>query len=216
MMQPTTLRVFRYQSPVKVLGPLQRAVIWVQGCSFQCPGCIVPESWNPQAGEEIAIAELVDWVLSQPEIEGITLSGGEPMLQAAELVALIDAVQAIRPLGVMCYSGYRFEQLQQGSPAQQALLQRIDLLVDGQYVKSLHADRLWRGSSNQRLLLLSDRYHTLVHDRLTISTDRSAGLEFNMSVSGDLSFTGVPPQPEFRAEFELRMQHRGIVIQAQS
>lgn len=82
---PKELRIFCRQSPVRVLGPYQRAVIWVQSCEWPCPGCIVPESWPVGAGETFPIEELVRWILAQLDIEGITLSGGEPLLQAPAL-----------------------------------------------------------------------------------------------------------------------------------
>jgi len=65
-MKPSKLRIFERRSPVKVLGPYARAVIWVQGCDFGCKGCIVPESWDRDTGEEVDISELVTWVLNQP------------------------------------------------------------------------------------------------------------------------------------------------------
>lgn len=208
------IRIFRRQSPVMVLGPYKRAVIWVQGCKFACSGCLVPESWDETGGETIALTDLTNWILAQSDIEGITISGGEPMLQAAALVSLIDKVREIKNLGVMCYTGYRWEQLQQGTAAQKLLLDRIDLLVDGLYIESLHGDLLWRGSSNQRLLLLSDRYEQILADELA-KGERSAGLEFGIDVTGAFYFTGVPALKGFREEFTARMQQRGIMLKKQ-
>ncbi|GAB1541860.1 4Fe-4S single cluster domain-containing protein [Scytonema sp. NUACC21] len=206
------LQIFRYQSPVTVLGPYKRAVIWVQGCEFACPGCIVPESWETAKGESISLNELADWVLSQPDIEGITISGGEPMLQAAPLVSLIARVQKLKDLGVMCYTGYRLEHLQQqGTDAQKSLLACTDLLVDGTYIESLHGDLLWRGSSNQRLLLLTKRYQQILMQELA-QGDRSAGIEFGIDITGSFYFTGVPARKGFRDEFAAKMQSRGIIF----
>jgi anaerobic ribonucleoside-triphosphate reductase activating protein len=211
-MKPSKLRIFERRSPVKVLGPYARAVIWVQGCGFGCKGCIVPESWDQSAGEEIDILELVTWVLSQSNIEGVTLSGGEPMLQAEALSTLIDHIKEVRNLGVMCYTGYRLEYLKsQGNNAQKLLLTKIDLLVDGIYQENLQDDLLWRGSNNQRLLLLSDRYR----DFLQSQSDRSAGLEFFLNETGEVGFSGVPTQPNFRQEFESRMSQRSVIVNPQ-
>jgi anaerobic ribonucleoside-triphosphate reductase activating protein len=112
----------------------------------------------------------------------------------------------------MCYTGYRFEQLQQRGTADQKLLcDRIDLLVDGTYIESLHDDLLWRGSSNQRLLLLTNRYREVLMQQLAMG-DRSAGMQFGIDVSGAFYFTGIPARKGFCAEFEAGMQHRGIKI----
>lgn len=206
------LRIFRHQSPVTVLGPYKRAVIWVQGCDFACPGCIVPESWDKTSGQIISLTELTDWIFSQPDIEGITLSGGEPMLQAQTLVNLIDRVHQFKNLGVMCYTGYRLEHLQKhGTDAQKSLLNRIDLLVDGTYIESLHGDLLWRGSSNQRLLMLTERYQQILIQELA-QGDRSTGIEFGIDVTGAFYFTGIPARKGFRDEFAAKMQSRGIIF----
>ncbi|NET11018.1 MAG: radical SAM protein [Merismopedia sp. SIO2A8] len=212
VLETDSLRIFRRQSPVSVLGPGQRAVIWAQGCTFACSGCLVPESWPQAGGESLAISELAHWVLEQPNIEGITLSGGEPMLQAEALLRLIHQVRQSRDLGIVCYTGYRWEYLQQrGTPAQQALLHHIDLLIDGPYQASCHGDLLWRGSSNQRLMLLTSRYRDSVAQRLATG-DRSVGLELGIDLSGAFYFTGVPALKDFRSKLAAQMQNQGITV----
>lgn len=207
-----TLRLFRRAAPVRVLGPGQRAVIWVQGCPFACHNCIVPESWDAEGGEEVEVAELAAWALMQPNIEGITLSGGEPMLQAAALSCLVDTIRQKRDLGVVCYTGFTLEHLRErGSPAQQCLLERTDLLIDGVYIEREHTDRLWRGSANQRLLPLTERYRALV-ESLSAESDHAAGMEFFWTETGRLGFAGVPNRPGFREEFTARMRNLGIAL----
>jgi anaerobic ribonucleoside-triphosphate reductase activating protein len=187
-------------------------VIWVQGCPFACKGCIVPESWPIEDGEETAVDELTDWVLAQPELEGVTFSGGEPMEQAGALASLVDRVRASADLGVVCYTGYRLEVLRtRGSEEQRALVARTDLLIDGVYIESEHADLRWRGSSNQRLLPLTDRYRADVESILE-ERDRSAGLEFFLNDEGAFGFAGVPAKPGFRAEFEQRLRSMGVTV----
>lgn len=185
----TDLRLFRREAACRVLGPGTRAVLWVQGCSLGCPGCLVPDSW-PAEGESLPVDEVAAWILRCAGIEGITLSGGEPMQQAGALASLIDRVRGRRDLGVMCYTGYRLEQLRGAS--QRALLERIDLLVDGPYEAARHADLRWRASSNQRLIALTDRYRAALDE-----ADRSAGLEFSFNARGQFTFAGVPPWPGY-------------------
>lgn len=212
------MRIFRRSAPVSVLGPGQRAVIWVQGCPFRCPGCIVPESWDLAAGESVSLRELAVWVLAQPRLDGITFSGGEPMAQAGALVELLRLLRTGlhdlpgRELSVMCYTGYRLGDLEhRGTAEQRALLALCDLLIDGPYIHSQHADLLWRGSRNQRIHALSARHSTLA-TRLAAGerADRSAGLELELDSAG-LAFNGVPARPGFRTEFMERLAARGIV-----
>ncbi|MEB3123909.1 MAG: 4Fe-4S cluster-binding domain-containing protein [Snowella sp.] len=212
--KPTHLRIFRRQSPVQVLGPHKRAVIWLQGCDWGCRGCIVPESWSKTAGELVSLEDLQAWILAQSEIEGITFSGGEPMLQADALTELVDRVRQERDLGVVCYTGYARQRLEsQGTVAQQAFLSRIDLLIDGLYSENQHDNLLWRGSSNQGLHLLTGRYRTVLAEILQ-KGDVSAGLEFVSSTERELYFTGVPEQAGFREAFEGKLQSKGILLRA--
>ena len=193
-----------------VLGPGRRAVIWVQGCPFACRNCIVLESWDTEGGEQVSVEELTYWILAQPDIEGLTLSGGEPMAQAGALLSLIQQVTERRDLGVVCYTGYTHEHLRgHGTLEQQQLLQQIDLLIDGVYLEQRHADLLWRGSANQRLICLSERYRETL-TTLEAEADRSAGIEFFMDRRGAVAFAGVPKQPGFREEFAARMAQFGI------
>ena len=154
-----TLRVFCTSRRVHVLGPGTRYVIWVQGCERGCPGCATPEAQDPAGGYVRTVQALADDILAVPDIDGITISGGEPFLQAGALAALIDLIRARRDLGVIVYTGFVLEELQNGCvPNAQALLARTDLLVDGPYVESLNDDGALRGSSNQRAIALTDRY----------------------------------------------------------
>ena len=204
------LRIFHKLSPVHVLGPGSRAVIWVQGCPFQCQGCLVPESWSEDGGYEESSESLAEWVIEQKGIDGITLSGGEPMQQAKALAMLVDRVRLNADIGVICYTGYNIEYiLRNGNPDQHALLSKLDMLIDGTYIREKHADLLWRGSSNQRLIALSDRYMHIMNET-TSDLDKSVGLEFFLDEDGYPSFAGVPSMPGFRMQFEEMMRARGI------
>ena len=208
-----TLRIFRRESPVKVLGPYSRAVIWVQGCHFACPNCIVPESWAMDGGDLFSIEASKHWVLAQPDIEGLTISGGEPMQQAGPLCSLIDSIKAVRDLGVVCYTGYAREYLtDRGTDAQRDLLARIDLLIDGVYIESRHSSLLWRGSENQRLHQLTTRYENYIAERIVQSGDKSAGVEVVLDSDGGISYAGVPEKPGFRDSFINGMNARGIKL----
>lgn len=182
------VRLFRLEENCGVLGPGRRAVLWVQGCSLACAGCLVPRSWPAQSGFLRSVEWLADWVEGLPEIEGLTLSGGEPMEQAAALAVFIKKIRERRDLGVVCYTGYRLEEL--ASPSQGELLGQVDLLIDGRYLRAQHDDLLWRGSANQRLIYLTQRYQPA-------ETDRGVGLEFRFEADGRFAFAGVPPWPDF-------------------
>jgi len=204
------IRLARWKYPVTTLGPGNRAVLWVQGCPFKCPDCIVPEWLPARGGETVTITSLGEAITALPELTGITISGGEPMLQAAALAQLIKAIRKRRAVDLICFTGYTFEWLEQfGNAGQREFLQQVDLLIDGLYQRELHADLLWRGSSNQRLIAMTDKYRQLV-EGLTEESDRSAGLEFHIDTDGALSFAGVPSRRGFRKELEMQLEKQGI------
>lgn len=139
-----------------VLGPGIRYVVWTQGCPFKCEGCVTPNSRPITKDKLIGVADLAGDILSQPRIEGITISGGEPFLQAAALADLLEIVLHVRPeLTVISYTGYTREAL--SWPDAQRLINHLDLLIDGPYIQTLNDNRGIRGSSNQRLHFLTDR-----------------------------------------------------------
>ncbi|MER5764288.1 4Fe-4S single cluster domain-containing protein [Streptomyces sp. NPDC002082] len=211
MAEVTRLSVARRLDRCTVLGPGVRAVIWVQGCPLRCRGCVAAETLPFDGGTAHSVEELTDWLCGLPDIEGVTLSGGEPFSQAAELASLLDAVRARRPeLSAMAYSGFRYEALRRGGPDRQALLRRLDLLVDGPYVASRQHGLRWRGSSNQRIIALTGRYPDLGTE-----PDHSAGVELSLEADGSLSWAGVPPTPGFREGLEERLAARGFVLRAE-
>jgi anaerobic ribonucleoside-triphosphate reductase activating protein len=137
-------------------GPGLRTTIFVQGCKRRCPGCHNPQSW-PMTGGEVSDTEEVKRQLAQRKMQaGLTLSGGEPFLQAE---ALTEIAKYAHTLGwtVWAFSGFLLEELQQGTPAQKKLLRQVDVLVDGPFVLAERSVELYfKGSRNQRTWELRD------------------------------------------------------------
>ena len=135
-------------------GPGLRFVIFVQGCLHRCPHCQNPETWDINAGREFSVRQLVRMLKPHGKTkQGITLSGGEPFLQAGELAQVAAAARNIG-LDVVTYTGFTYEQLvQSGDSDRKALLLASDILIDGRYIDGLKSMTLqFRGSSNQRVI----------------------------------------------------------------
>lgn len=133
-------------------GPGIRVAIFAQGCPHHCEGCHNPETWAFEGGTEISEEHLVDIVRSNPLAKGVTFSGGEPFAQAEGFAVLAKQLKALG-YEVASYSGYTFEELQNGTDAQKELLQQLDVLIDGRFeLQSRSLELVFRGSRNQRIL----------------------------------------------------------------
>lgn len=132
-----------------------RAVIWTQGCSHNCPGCHNPSTHDFNSGYLEDVDNLkreIDFLEGQ---DGITFSGGDPLMQIDACLELAKYCQK-KGLNVWCYTGFTFEQLLAMSKTNKSLvelLNNIDVLVDGKFVLDKRSlDAPFRGSTNQRVL----------------------------------------------------------------
>ena len=130
-----------------------RFTVFTQGCPHHCPGCHNPGTHDAAGGREATLEELVEQMKKNPLIEGITLSGGEPFVQAAACADLARAAHGLG-LNVWTYTGYLFEHLRDaGDPAWTALLAATHLLVDGPFREDEKDSTLhWKGSANQQVI----------------------------------------------------------------
>lgn len=150
---------------IKLASPIQsdsivdgegiRSVIWTQGCTHHCPGCHNPETHDPEAGFWADTEDLKKEITRLEIQDGITLSGGDPMLQVDACLDLARFCKS-QNLNIWCYTGFTFEHLllmAKSNPNILELLKNIDVLVDGRFhmaEKSLNLK--FRGSRNQRII----------------------------------------------------------------
>ena len=138
-------------------GPGVRFVVFTQGCSHHCTGCHNPETWDPDRGIDISVDEIVSMIRKTKFLDGITFSGGDPMLQAKECIEL---AKALSDYNIWCYTGWTLEEIEEGKAGEDAkeLLRHIDVLVDGRFVKDLKTDTCkYRGSSNQKIIQIKKK-----------------------------------------------------------
>ena len=173
-----------------VLGPGCRYIVWTQGCKRHCFGCLTPESQPINGGFEISISDLAADIIQNKSINGITISGGEPMLQLQALEELLKLVHDIRPeLTVIVYTGDTFETIEKDILATN-LLKHIDILIDGPYIESLNDGRGIRGSSNQRVIPISHRLDPYL-DYMTMGTRHIERIALD---SNYYTTIGIPPK----------------------
>jgi anaerobic ribonucleoside-triphosphate reductase activating protein len=113
MAAPAELRIHHFLPLSYTNGPGARAVIWVQGCSLGCPGCFNPETHPTRGGEQLSIDTLFDRITALGNtIEGITLSGGEPLQQRPAVTHLLRRIRLETPLSTLLFSGFTWEEIQ--------------------------------------------------------------------------------------------------------
>lgn len=166
------LRVLDIIEDTTVDGPGFRTSIYCAGCQHHCPGCHNPQSWDMDGGREVAVEEILKTILDDPFAD-VTFSGGDPMYQPEAFTELACLIKQQSQKTIWCYSGFTFEQLLL-NPKTKALLEQLDVLVDGRFVQELRdEDLLYRGSSNQRLIdvqkSLSEGKIVLWHSSLALA-----------------------------------------------
>ena len=196
---------------VDTLGPGRRAVVWVQGCSLGCKGCLVPESWNPRSrGDDVDPVRLAHELLGDDPDVHLTVSGGEPTEQAAGVAALLAAAQRLGRT-TWVYTGHTLEELLAADDADVLeLLAHTDVLVDGRFDQVRAGAYPYRGSGNQRILRLTEAIS---------EADATGGVpgrvEFLVDADGVLTLMGIPT-PGFLTELTERLRARGLQVRHDS
>ncbi len=136
-------------------GPGLRFVVFTQGCTHGCQGCHNPGAWDPLGGAAISVVDLLEQVKTAKLIKGVTLSGGEPFLQAEPLAWLGREVKKLG-LDVITFTGYTWGMLltlaREEQPVKKLLLVS-DFIVDGPFILAeMDLELPFRGSRNQRII----------------------------------------------------------------
>ncbi len=199
------LDLYKIIPQTEVEGPNKRFCIWVQGCKKHCVGCWAKETWEFGIGKNYSVEELFQLIKAQKDIEGVTFLGGEPFEQAENLSKLAQKVKEIG-LSVVCFTGYTIEELRnKNSSAITALLENIDLLIDGGFEKeNFDLSRPWVGSSNQRYIFLSDVYSP---DTIKKYTNK---VEVRISRGGKLEINGMGDFEKIKKDFYLQLGKNNV------
>jgi anaerobic ribonucleoside-triphosphate reductase activating protein len=167
----------------KVNGPGNRFVLWTQGCSKGCSECFNPETWSTVTYKEYSPLQLFH-IIQNYEVDGITISGGDPLEQEYELLELLMLLSTMRlSKGIILFSGFTRAEISR-DPIREQCLKYIDVLIDGRYEKNLKLDFSLRGSSNQEFYFFSNKISS---DEL--SFDQEIEISY---LDGDIMMTGFP------------------------
>lgn len=157
------IRIAGYVDDSIVDGPGIRFTIFTQGCAHHCFNCHNPETWDFDKGKDVDIDELISKIKRNPLLQGITLSGGDPLYQVNACLELVKKVKELNSdLDIIIYTGFTFEELANSFKKNNDLLSLLklsDILIDGKYEDSLRDLTLrFRGSSNQRVINLKKTF----------------------------------------------------------
>ncbi|MEW6697165.1 MAG: anaerobic ribonucleoside-triphosphate reductase activating protein [Bacillota bacterium] len=132
-------------------GPGLRTVVFLQGCPRRCPGCHNQELLDAGGGRDVTVEEALQEIkaMISPITQGITFSGGDPLMQPEAVYDLADRLKKEFPrLDIWLFTGCRYEEVKH-----LPVLQLVDVLVDGPFEQEKKdLDLVFRGSSNQRLI----------------------------------------------------------------
>ena len=185
-MDQDILRVHHIELASRANGPGQRFVIWVQGCSLGCPGCFNPETHSAQGGARLSVLSLAGQVLAEKyQIEGITISGGEPLQQIPALIRLLQIIRQPSGLSVLLFSGFTWAEIQR-IPGSQNILAATDILLAGRYQAENRLARGLLGSANKTAHFFTGRY--TMRDLETIPE-----AELFINIDGSITATGIDP-----------------------
>lgn len=153
------IRIAQVKENTQAEGPGNRFALWVQGCSIRCTNCCNPEMFKQSGGQQTSTSNIIQQIKSTPNIEGISILGGEPLDQIDATLDICKQAKALN-LSVMLYTGYTLEEIKIKFPSRLSeIMTYIDLIVDGRYEHTKpERTRRWVGSSNQIMHFLSNRY----------------------------------------------------------
>lgn len=138
-------------------GPGLRTILWTQGCRQHCLGCQNPQTWDENEGILVSIDVIKEKLLGYPEQQGITFCGGEPLIQAKALTEIAIFCKQELKWDVWSFTGFIYDTCK-NDPIIFNLLKELDGLIDGPFILSKRdiVNYKWRGSSNQRVLHLTN------------------------------------------------------------
>ena len=134
-------------------GPGIRLAVFTQGCIHNCPSCHNPQTHDINAGKETDTEKIAKLLANNPLLDGVTLTGGDPFMQAEQCAQIAKDAHALG-LNVWTYTGYTYEQLlDKNDPHFNALMNNTDVLIDGKFILEQRSLELkFRGSKNQRVI----------------------------------------------------------------
>jgi anaerobic ribonucleoside-triphosphate reductase activating protein len=181
-----------------VNGPGNRFTLWTQGCSKGCVNCFNPETWNNRDNIIISPLEIFEHI-KDFELDGVTITGGDPFEQEDELLELLILIDELNlSKGVIVFSGFTYDEIRDNK-IREKCCDYIDVLIDGRYEDKNRVTDSFKGSSNQNIIYFSSK---LKEEELNMDQ------EVEVSLSNDIiCITGFPSvDKKFLKEFGITVK----------
>ena len=184
-----------------------RFIIYFQGCDRRCKNCFAEETQpKNKNGFYIEIDEIINQINNEKNIQGVTISGGEPFLQYVELECLVNEIKnSTKELDIMVYSGNSLKELKEDNRDEiKNILNKIDILIDGAYIEEENSGTALKGSDNQEIHVLSEQGIKL---KKFIEEQKNRKIEIIANINGGISIIGIPPKDKVEAlkKIELKL-----------
>jgi len=179
------LNLHSFEPISEIYGPGKRFVIWTQGCNLACKGCWNRETWSFKNNLLFSSTKLLNLILKyKNDIEGVTILGGEPLLQKESLFDFIKLIKKETELSIMLYTGFEKTEF---TALDKKIISKIDILIAGRYIEEKRNLFLtWRGSSNQKIEFITDRYN-----KNDIPFESNM-IEIDINLDGSIKLMGYP------------------------
>lgn len=184
-MSEIALNIHHLEPASRVNGPGCRFVIWTQGCTLACPSCFNPDTHSLTDGKSISLSTITSQIFAQPQIEGITFSGGEPLLQAPAMLQLARNIRNSTPLTMLLFTGFTWEEIQ-SNPQAAELVSYMDIVIAGRYHHEQRIAKSLIGSSNKSIHFISDKY-------CFADLNGIPGCEIEIAADGAITISGIDP-----------------------
>lgn len=182
----------------RVNGPGKRFTLWTQGCSKGCVNCFNPETWNNKNNIVLSTSEIFE-MIKDFELEGVTITGGDPFEQEEELLELLILISSLSlSKGVIVFTGFTYDEIRENK-IREKCCDYIDVLIDGRYEDNNRVTDCFKGSSNQNIIYFSSK---IKEEELIMDQEVEVSLG-----DGIISVTGFPSiDKKFLMEFGVRVK----------
>ncbi len=182
----------------RVNGPGNRFTLWTQGCSKGCSDCFNPETWSNKNNIILTPLEIFEHI-KELDIDGVTITGGDPLEQEEELLLLLKLLDTLSlSKGVIVFTGFTYDEIRENK-IREKCCSYIDVLIDGRYEDKYRVVDCFKGSSNQNIIYFSSK---IKEEELIMDQE----VEVSLS-DGIISVTGFPSiDKKFLMEFGIRVK----------